>query len=100
MLDATFDIQERRTADTARVQQRPVSHSAFVQLGFADEQAAELLQKADMIAELRQVLRRYGVDEATPHAALTTRAVIRGDIDNVSLDSLRALAASLANDGI
>ena len=99
MLDATFDIQERRPADTTRVRRLQVSQNAFAQLGFVDEQAAELLRKAEMIAELRQVLRRYGVDHATPHADLTTRAVIFGDIDNVSFDNLRALAASLSNDG-
>ena len=98
LLDVTFDIQERRAPDAGRVHQRPMCSNVFLQLGIPNEHSVDLLQRAEMIAELRQILRRYGVDQVAPHADLVTRAVISGDIENVSLSELRALSASLSND--
>lgn len=96
-LDVTFDIQERRSTDTARVQRVPISSNVFLQLGFPDEEGAELLQKAELIAQLRQTLRRYGVDLIGSRADATTRAVISGEIESISVAELRALALSVSN---
>jgi phage-related protein len=87
VLDVALDMQERRTVETVRAPRRPMTDNVFLQLGFPDGEADALARRADLIAELRRVLRRRGNDDAD----VVTRAVFDGDMDAVTIEPLQQL---------
>ena len=92
VLDVALDMQEHRTAETARVIRRSAADNVFLQLGFSDCEAVDLGRRAELITNLRRALRRRANDEP---ADAVTRAVLDGDVDTVSIESLQQLSDRL-----
>ena len=87
--DVELDRRQPRDSGLPRVCQVEATGNPFLQLGFASADADEWMRRAELIAELRQDLRRRAEDG---HASLECRAILAGDIEALSCETLLGVA--------
>jgi len=88
LLDVALDRQERRDGEATRALRRIAPENVFLQLGFENDEAVDLMLRAELIADLRYTLRRRAEDG---HSNASVRAIVGGDIGAVSVETLTGI---------